>query len=177
MAAKRITLDDKIQVDKKGQGADIFFEDTSDIIEVKSNDGTNNITNDESKDGTDNIVDEVTNNNNSGITNGNINDDGSGTSNDGSNDGEPDESSDENSDIESDITDGTIIHLKKRDKYTDKHIRRTYYILKEHDKQIDKLTLKYKWDKSYIVNEALRIYFELVNKEIEKQKANRKKSQ
>jgi len=56
--------------------------------------------------------------------------------------------------------------IKKKDKYTDIHSRKTYYVEKELLKKIDNLCDKNNLDKSFIVNEALRLFF----KEIEKVK-------
>jgi len=76
--------------------------------------------------------------------------------------------------INSDITNSTtndvvsdiLIIIKKRDKYTDIHSRKTYYVEKELLKKIDKLCDRNNLDKSFVVNEALRLFF----KEIEKVK-------
>lgn len=82
--------------------------------------------------------------------------------------------SDINGDINSDITISTTSDvvsdisniIKKKDKYTDIHSRKTYYVEKELLKKIDKLCDRNNLDKSFVVNEALRLFF----KEIEKVK-------
>ena len=52
--------------------------------------------------------------------------------------------------------------VKKRTRYEEKHKRRTYYIEKENIKMIDKIRAKTNQDNSYIVNQALRYFFENV---------------
>ncbi|NNU78588.1 hypothetical protein [Clostridium estertheticum] len=81
-----------------------------------------------------------------------------------------DTNSDVISDINNNITSDTISDIsniiKKKDKYTDIHSRKTYYVEKELLKKIDKLCDRNNLDKSFVVNEALRLFF----KEIEKVK-------
>lgn len=101
------------------------------------------------------INNDNTSDKNINVTKDNADDIDSDTSSDKNNDVDSDINSDNNSDIISDIT----ITLKKRNKYTDLHERKTYYISKEYIKKIDKLSSKYNLDKSYIVNEALKLFF------------------
>lgn len=54
--------------------------------------------------------------------------------------------------------------IKKKDKYTDIHSRKTYYVEKELLKKIDKLCYKNNLDKSFIVNEALRLFFKEIDR-------------
>lgn len=67
--------------------------------------------------------------------------------------------SDTNSDITSDTISDVFTIIKKRDKYTDIHSRKTYYVEKELLKKIDKLCVKNNLDKSFVINESLRLFF------------------
>ena len=79
-----------------------------------------------------------------------------------------DSTSDTNNNITTDklndVVSDIVNIIKKKDKYTDIHSRKTYYIEKDLLKKIDKLCDRNNLDKSFIVNEALRLFFKEVEK-------------
>lgn len=63
-----------------------------------------------------------------------------------------------------DVVSDIVNIIKKKDKYTDIHSRKTYYIEKDLLKKIDKLCDRNNLDKSFVVNEALKLFFKEVEK-------------
>lgn len=73
-------------------------------------------------------------------------------------------SSDTNSYTNSDTKRDIANLIKKQSRYTDLHTRKTYYIENELLKKIERLSSKNNLDKSFIVNEALRMFFSEVER-------------
>ena len=63
------------------------------------------------------------------------------------------------SDTQSDIQSDILKIVSKRSKYTDTHVRKTYYIENDLLKKVNKLVSKTNQDNSYIINQALRYFF------------------
>ncbi|MDI3312002.1 MAG: hypothetical protein QJR05_11335 [Thermoanaerobacterium sp.] len=185
MAFKRISLDDK----KKGLGADAFFKNTKDfladednkdntkkdspikIIDLDENLNFNSQLNNNTSDSENTIKDNDVINSNVNITdnskiNDAINDNNTITDNIDSDDiinaTDNDSDNDKNDANDDDVIKNIRKVIKKRAKYTDVHERRTYYLDKDVVKKLDKLSTKYDLDKSYLVNEALKLFFKVL---------------
>lgn len=168
MAFKRISLDDK----KKGLGADAFFKNTKDfLVDEDNKDNTkkdspikimdldkNNTSNSENI-----IKDNAIINPDVNITdNSTINDNNTITDNIDFDDIINVTDNDKNDASNDDVIKNIRKVIKKRVKYTDIHERRTYYLDKDVVKKLDKLSNKYGLDKSYLVNEALKLFFNVL---------------
>jgi len=93
-------------------------------------------------------------------TNDNTNDISNSTTSDKTCDNSSDITSDTISDIQSDI----LKSVSKRLKYTDTHVRKTYYFENDLFKKVNKLSNKNNQDNSYIINQALRFFFDALEK-------------
>ena len=181
MAFKRISLDDK----KKGLGADAFFKNTKDfladednkdstkkdspirIIDLDENLSINSKLNNDTSDNKNTIKDNDIINSNANITddskiNDVINDNNTTTNNIDFDDIINVTDNDKNDANDDDVIKNIRKVIKKRVKYTDVHERRTYYLDKDVVKKLDKLSTKYDLDKSYLVNEALKLFFKVL---------------
>lgn len=183
MAFKRISLDDK----KKGLGADAFFKNTKDflvdednkdntkkdspikIIDLDENLNSNSQLNNDTSNSENIIKDNDIINSNVNITdnskiNDTINDNNTITDNIDFDDiiNVTDSDNDKNDVSNDDVIKSIRKVIKKRVKYTDIHERRTYYLDKDVVKKLDKLSNKYDLDKSYLVNEALKLFFKVL---------------
>jgi hypothetical protein len=167
MAKKRVSLSER----RKGLGIDIFFTPTDDISNNSDKDKNkiNDISNDDVENINNSIVNDIVedkisdkdinvNNDSDNDTNNDIVDDNYVDKND-------DIINDRNSDSYDEIFSNINNIIQKRVKYTDIHDRKTYYIEKELVKKIDKLSSKNNLDKSYIVNQALKLFFSLIEKQ------------
>ncbi|MGF7431897.1 hypothetical protein PQV03_14180 [Thermoanaerobacterium thermosaccharolyticum] len=181
MAFKRISLDDK----KKGLGADAFFKNTKDflvdedkkdntkkdspirIIDLDENLNSNGQLNNDTSTSENIIKDNDIINSNANITddskiNDVINDSNTTTDNIDFDDIINATDNDINNANNDDVIKNIRKIIKKRVKYTDVHERRTYYLDKDVVKKLDKLSTKYDLDKSYLVNEALKLFFKVL---------------
>jgi hypothetical protein len=177
MAFKRISLDDK----KKGLGADAFFKNTKDflvdednkdntkkdspirIIDLDENLNFNSQLNNDTSNSENIIKDNaIINSNTNNTDDSTINDNNTITDNIDFDDIINVTDNDKNDDSNDDIIKNIRKVIKKRVKYTDIHERRTYYLDKDVVKKLDKLSNKYDLDKSYLVNEALKLFFNVI---------------